>query len=66
MNETLEVVEDWSLRVQIDDVSDGKGTEYRCSLYDPDVNNELLGEGWGTNPRLAFNEATQRLDWKQQ
>lgn len=74
MNETLEVIEDWSLRVQIDDVSDGKGTEYRCSLYDPDVYNEEWGKGWnellsdgrGSTPRLAFIEATQRLDWKQQ
>jgi hypothetical protein len=72
MSERLQVVEDWSLRVQIDDVSEGEGKEYRCSLYDPDTYNEewgkgwneLLSDGWGSTPQLAFIEATKRLDWK--
>ena len=65
MNDMLNVVEDWSLRVQIDDVSEGEGKEYRCSLYDPDESNELLGEGWGSSPRLAFMNATQQLEWRE-
>ena len=73
MSETLQVVEDWSLRVQIDDVSEGEGKEYRCSLYDPDVYNEewgkgwneLLSDGWGSTPRLAFMNAVQQLEWKE-
>ena len=65
MNDTLNVVEDWSLRVQIDDVSEGEGKEYRCSLYDPDESNDLLGEGWGNSPRLAFMKATQQLEWRE-
>jgi len=65
MSETLNVVEDWSLRVQIDDVSEGEGKEYRCSLYDSDESNELLGEGWGNNPRVSFMNAVLQLEWKE-
>ena len=73
MNDTLNVVKDFSLRVQIDDVSEGEGKEYRCSLYDPDVYNEewgkgwneLLSDGWGSTPQLALIEATSRIDWSQ-
>ena len=65
MSDMLNVVEDWSLRVQIDDVSEGEGKEYRCSLYDPDTDNELLGEGWGNNPRVSFMNAVLQLEWKE-
>jgi hypothetical protein len=71
VNDTLNVVEDWSLQVQIDDVSEGEGREYRCSLYDPDTYNEewgkgwneLLSDGWGSTPQLAFIEAAKRINW---
>jgi hypothetical protein len=73
MSAKLEIEEDWSLRVQIEDMSEGEGKQYRCFLYDPDTYNkewgkgwnEPLGEGWGDSPRLAFIKATEKLEWKE-
>jgi hypothetical protein len=47
-----DIVLDFTYRFIVDDVSDGEGTEFRCSIYDADEN--LCGEGWGS----TTNEAT--------
>jgi len=73
MSEILEIEEDWSLLVQIEDTSEGEGKQYRCFLYDSDTYNKEWGKGWneplseglGDSPRLAFMEATGKLEWKE-
>ena len=45
------IVRDLTYRFIVDDVSDGKGIEYRCSIYDTDM--VLFSEGWGDTPLEA-------------
>lgn len=49
------IVRDLTYRFIVDDVSEGKGTEYRCSIYDPEM--LLYSEGWGDTPLSATLEA---------
>jgi hypothetical protein len=73
MSEQLNIEEEWSLKVQIEDMSEGEGKRYRCFLYDSDTYNkewgkgwnESLSEGWGNSPRAAFINATQKIEWKE-
>lgn len=46
---------DYRLRVIVDDVSDGKRTEFRASIYDE--NNDLLNDGWGATVGNATHNA---------
>lgn len=48
---------DFTLRFITDDVSDGRGLEYRCSIYDTESN--LLAEAWESNPAKAMLEAIE-------
>jgi hypothetical protein len=48
------IVQDFTYRFIVDDVSDGKGIEYRCSIYDSE--NNLCGEAWGATPLEATLE----------
>lgn len=50
-----DIVLDFTYRFIVDDVSDGEGTEFRCSIYDTDVN--LCGEGWGSTTNEAILDA---------
>lgn len=52
---SLDVVDDSTLRVVVDDVSEGRRAEYRASVYDED--DELIGEGWGKTLAEATAEA---------
>jgi len=51
------ILTDFTLRFITDDVSDGRGTEYRCSVYDTESN--LLADGWGATPAKAMLEAIE-------
>ena len=44
-------VRDLTYRIIVDDVSEGKGTEYRSTIYDMDM--IIFGEGWGETPLEA-------------
>jgi hypothetical protein len=54
---TDDIVMDFNLRFIIDDVSDGEGTEFRCSVYDSE--NNLISEGWADTPNLATKQAME-------
>jgi hypothetical protein len=54
------IVQDFTYRFIIDDVSDGNGTEYRCSIYDLELN--LCGEGWGNTTTEATLDAMKGTD----
>lgn len=45
------IVRDLTYRIIVDDVSDGKGTEYRSTIYDMEM--VIFGEGWGDTPLEA-------------
>lgn len=47
----LDVVDDVSLRLVIDDVSAGARAEFRASIYDED--GELIAEAWGKTKAAA-------------
>ena len=51
------IIQDFTYRFIIDDVSEGREEEYRCSIYDQEMN--LAGEGWGSNPREATLQAME-------
>ena len=51
------IVQDFTYRFIVDDVSEGKGLEYRCSIYDVEMN--LAGEGWGSTPQEATLQAME-------
>lgn len=51
----LDIVEDSTLRIVIDDVSAGARTEFRASVYDRD---ELIAEAWGNTIAEAAAGAT--------
>jgi hypothetical protein len=54
----LDVVLDFSnLRIQVDDVSDGKRTEFRASIYDENNELELQVDGWGDTEVEAIASA---------
>lgn len=55
-----DILQDFTLRFITDDVSDGRGSEYRCSVYDEDSN--LIGEAWADNHAEAMLEAI--ADWQ--
>lgn len=40
-----DITSDYKLRIIVDDVSDGKGTEFRASIYDEDL--DLICDAWG-------------------
>ncbi len=52
-----DIILDFYLRMIIDDISDGKGTEFRCSVYDAE--NNFICEGWGQTPNLATKQAME-------
>lgn len=39
------ITSDFTLRVIVDDVSDGKGTEFRATIYDEEL--DLVCDAWG-------------------
>lgn len=45
------IVRDLTYRFIVDDVSEGKGTEYRATIYDEDL--LILSEAWGPTPLEA-------------
>ena len=47
------IVED--IRIIIDDISDGEGTEYRASIYDDGL--DLVAEAWEDTQELAVLQA---------
>ena len=51
------IVQDFTYRFIVDDVSEGRGAEYRCSIYDTEMN--ICGEGWGKSPLEATKEAME-------
>ena len=53
------IVQDYTYRFIVDDVSEGRKEEYRCSIYDEDV--ILCGEGWGSTPTEATLQAMEGL-----
>ena len=55
--EQLNVVMDVTYRIQVDDVSDGQGKEFRASVYDEEDDLELVTEGWGDTPLAAIAQA---------
>ena len=52
---TLDVVFNQRYTIEVDDVSDGKGTEFRCSIYNEF--NDLEAEGWANNTHQAIVQA---------
>lgn len=40
-----EITSDYKLRIVVDDVSGGKGTEFRASIYDEEL--DLICDAWG-------------------
>lgn len=40
-----DITSDYKLRIIVDDVSGGKGTEFRASIYDEDL--DLICDAWG-------------------
>jgi hypothetical protein len=53
------IVQDYTYRFIVDDVSEGRKEEYRCSIYDTDNDLELIGEGWGSSPTEATLQAME-------
>jgi hypothetical protein len=49
------IVRDLTYRIIVDDVSEGKGKEYRATIYDTEL--LILSEGWGDTPLNATLEA---------
>lgn len=49
------IVRDLTYRIIVDDVSEGKGTEYRATIYDTEL--LIVSEGWGDTPLEATLEA---------
>jgi hypothetical protein len=50
------IVQDYTYRFIVDIVSgQGDPIEYRCSIYDENMN--ICGEGWGATTTEATNEA---------
>lgn len=49
------IVQDFTYRFIVDDVSEGKGEEFRCSIYDAEMN--ICGEGWASTPQEATLDA---------
>ena len=47
------IVED--IRIIVDDISDGEGTEYRASIYDDGL--DLVAEAWEETQELAVLQA---------
>jgi hypothetical protein len=47
------IVED--IRIIVDDISDGEGTEYRASIYDDGL--DLVAEAWENTQELAVIQA---------
>jgi hypothetical protein len=47
------IVED--IRIIVDDISDGEGTEYRASIYDDGL--DLVAEAWEDTQELAVLQA---------
>jgi hypothetical protein len=48
------IVQDFTYRFIVDDVSEGRREEFRCSIYD--IENNLCGEGWGdTESKATFD-----------
>lgn len=67
MSDTLDVVLDVSLRIQVDDVSDGQGREFRASIYDSKDDYELVADGWGATKATAITSAILGMtdkDWE--
>ena len=52
---TLDVVFNQRYTIEVDDVSDNKGTEFRCSIYNEF--NDLEHDGWGSSVHEAIVEA---------
>lgn len=40
-----DITSDFTLRIIVDDVSGGKGTEFRATIYDEDL--DLVCDAWG-------------------
>jgi hypothetical protein len=49
------IIQDFTYRFIIDDVSEGKGEEFRCSIYDAEMN--ICGEGWASTTTEATLDA---------
>lgn len=46
-----EIVSDFTIRIIVDDVSEGKGTEFRATIYDEAL--DLVCDSWGDTPKEA-------------
>jgi hypothetical protein len=53
------IVQDFTYRFIVDDVSNGKREEFRCSIYDAD--NNLWLEGWGDTESKSIFEAMEGM-----
>jgi hypothetical protein len=51
------IVQDFTYRFIVDDVSEGRREEFRCSIYD--IEGNLCGEGWGDTESKATFEAME-------
>lgn len=45
------IVADYTMRIIVDDVSGGKGTEFRATIYDEAL--DLVCDSWGDTPKEA-------------
>jgi hypothetical protein len=59
MSDYLDIVYKGAIIVIVDDVSNGKGTEFRSSLYDEE--DLILADGWGDTIELAINDSLTNL-----
>ena len=55
----MDIVFDTTVRIVVDDVSDGAGTEFRASIYDSIL--DLVSEAWGANVGEAIGFAVAEL-----
>jgi len=46
-----DITSDFTLRIIVDDVSEGRGTEFRATIYDEAL--DLICDSWGDTPKEA-------------
>lgn len=61
MSDKDDIVYDSTIRIIVDDVSGGKRTEFRASIWDGEG---LLSEGWGGS--VAGSVQASVIDWEVQ
>lgn len=55
----MDIVFDSTVRIVVDDVSGGAGSEFRASVYDSNL--DLISEAWGANVGEAIGFAVAEL-----